>query len=70
MKVDQRPNPSRLTFTVAETAESLGVSPGTVRRWIAEKYLPAKQVQNIYLIELTELKKFIAPDWPRGGKYR
>lgn len=51
---------SRLTLTVAETAERLGVSPRTVNDWCVAGRIPALRVGKRWLIPVRDLEAFVA----------
>jgi excisionase family DNA binding protein len=58
----KRPNPKRVkaarTYTIPEAAETLGLSPGTIRGWVRQG-LPAMTAQRPYLILGDDLSDFM-----------
>jgi len=59
-------------LTIAEAAERVGRSPGTVRRWIREGRLPADTARGERLIDSADLDMVRdssyppAPNWVAG----
>jgi predicted site-specific integrase-resolvase len=49
----------RLAYNIWETAEILGVSPATVRRWIKYGLLKCSWASRHKLIPLSEIERFL-----------
>jgi len=45
-----------------EVAEKLGVSPQTVRKWLAKGYLKGIRVGKLWRVSEEDLKKFLYPE--------
>ena len=56
---DQTPSLPRLAFNINETAEILGVSIATVRRWIKGGLLKCSWASRHKLIPLAEIERFL-----------
>ena len=54
---NRRPADSRL-WTSHQVARHLGLSPNTVRRWVAEGRLPAYRVGRVLRFDPADLDKF------------
>lgn len=54
-----RQQPPEGYWTTAKTAEYLGVSVKTVRRYIKNHGLPAVKVSHIYLVDIENLRQWI-----------
>ena len=53
-------NVERLTFSIAETAEALGISSRTVHTLIKSGALPCVRIGTRVLVEVEALREFIA----------
>lgn len=54
----------RLTLTIRETAESLGVTTRSVERWIASGVLPSVRIGGRVLVPLAELEQMVNGEKP------
>jgi hypothetical protein len=58
-KLDQTPGLSRLAYNIRETAEIIGMSPATVRRWIKNDLLKCSSASRHKLIPLAQIERFL-----------
>ena len=56
---DQTPGLPRLAYNLWEAAETLGVSPATVRRWIKGGLLKCSSASRHKLIPASEIERFL-----------
>jgi predicted site-specific integrase-resolvase len=56
---EQTPSLPRLAYNIRETADILGVSVATVRRWIKSSLLKCSWASRHKLIPLAEIKRFL-----------
>ena len=57
--LDQPPGLRRMAYNIEETAEMLGVSPATIRRWIKRGLLRCSSASRHKLIAVLEFHQFI-----------
>ena len=58
--VDNEKNVERLTYSVPETAQAIGVSSRTIHNYIKDGALPCVRIGTRVLIEVEALREFIA----------
>ena len=56
---EETPGLPRLAFNISETAEIIGVSIATVRRWIKSGLLKCSWASRHKLIPLAEIERFL-----------
>jgi excisionase family DNA binding protein len=57
--LDQPPGLRRMAYNIEETAEMLGVSPATIRRWIKGGLLRCSSASRHKLIPHSEIERFL-----------
>jgi excisionase family DNA binding protein len=62
-------NQEKLAVNVDEAAWMLGVSPRTVKLYIAAKQLPVRKIGRRTVIEVSSLEAFLRTDHPSPTKY-
>jgi excisionase family DNA binding protein len=57
--LDQPSGLPRMAYNIEETADMLGVSPGTIRRWIKRGWLKCSWASRRKLIPHSEIERFL-----------